>query len=313
MRGLDSITVSIDVKIDAAQANPYFIYGFGNTIGTAGNGYLFTTGNSYRTSIASGNWSTEQNTRTAGTNLQRAVWKHDHLHPDRHHGRALRGRRGGRPQHRRHHHPRLHRRGHDHRQLHRQVGLPRRQPLQGQHPRLPRLQPGPWRARRSRNSPSPSPRSGVAADKAALTLGDTSAVTADLTLPSAGPAGGSAITWATDNASVVSSSGVVTRPAAGQPAATPAHGDPEERPRRSDTARPSTSRSRPPSTTTTATQQAADALTVPNIDDVRGNITLPSTGGYGTAVAWPRRTRTSSRPTAWCTAPRTAPAAPRSI
>lgn len=75
MSGLNSITVSMDVKVDTAQSNPYFIYGFGNTSGSAGNGYLFTTGNSFRTSIASGNWSTEQTTRSAGTNLQRAVWK----------------------------------------------------------------------------------------------------------------------------------------------------------------------------------------------------------------------------------------------
>ncbi|WP_408997558.1 family 43 glycosylhydrolase [Streptomyces europaeiscabiei] len=76
MSGMNSITVSMDVQIDAAQATPYFIYGFGNTASSGtGNGYLFTTGNSYRTAIASGNSSTEQNTRTS-TALQRSVWKH---------------------------------------------------------------------------------------------------------------------------------------------------------------------------------------------------------------------------------------------
>ena len=76
MSGMNAITVSMDVQIDAAQATPYFLYGFGNTAGSGtGNGYLFTTGNSFRTAIASGNSSTEQNTRTSAA-LQRSVWKH---------------------------------------------------------------------------------------------------------------------------------------------------------------------------------------------------------------------------------------------
>ncbi|WP_338135368.1 family 43 glycosylhydrolase, partial [Streptomyces europaeiscabiei] len=46
MSGMNSITVSMDVQIDAAQATPYFIYGFGNTASSGtGNGYLFTTAN----------------------------------------------------------------------------------------------------------------------------------------------------------------------------------------------------------------------------------------------------------------------------
>ncbi|WP_406008382.1 family 43 glycosylhydrolase [Streptomyces sp. NBC_00637] len=75
MSGMNSITVSMDVKIDAAQATPYFLYGFGNTANGAGNGYLFTTGNSFRTAITSGDYSAEQNTRTSAA-LPRSVWKH---------------------------------------------------------------------------------------------------------------------------------------------------------------------------------------------------------------------------------------------
>ncbi|WP_420802565.1 LamG domain-containing protein [Streptomyces cavernae] len=75
MSGMNSITVSMDAQIDAAQATPYFLYGFGNTGNGAGNGYLFTTGNSYRTAVASGGFSTEQNTRTSAA-LPRSVWKH---------------------------------------------------------------------------------------------------------------------------------------------------------------------------------------------------------------------------------------------
>ncbi|WP_334523112.1 family 43 glycosylhydrolase [Streptomyces sp. B21-105] len=76
MSGMNAITVSMDVQIDAAQATPYFLYGFGNTASSgAGNGYLFATGDSFRAAIASGNSTTEQNTRTSGA-LQRSVWKH---------------------------------------------------------------------------------------------------------------------------------------------------------------------------------------------------------------------------------------------
>jgi hypothetical protein len=84
MSGMNAITVSMDVQIDAAQATPYFLYGFGNTASSGtGNGYLFTTGNSFRTAIASGNSSTEQNTRTSAA-LQRSVWKHVTYVPARH-------------------------------------------------------------------------------------------------------------------------------------------------------------------------------------------------------------------------------------
>ncbi|PJI95035.1 family 43 glycosylhydrolase [Luteimicrobium subarcticum] len=76
LQDLTSTTVSIDVKIDASQTTPYFVYGLGNTDSSGvGNGYLFTTGDGYRTAIASGNWTTEQNT-TKGSNLARGVWKH---------------------------------------------------------------------------------------------------------------------------------------------------------------------------------------------------------------------------------------------
>jgi beta-xylosidase len=75
MAGLDAITVSTQVWIDPTQATPYFIWGLGNTdAGGAGNGYLFTTGNAYRTSIGTGNWTTEQ-TVTSGSNLARGTWR----------------------------------------------------------------------------------------------------------------------------------------------------------------------------------------------------------------------------------------------
>ncbi len=57
------------------------------------------------------------------------------------------------------------------------------------------------------------------ADAAAVDLGDTSAVTADLALPRAGT-GGSSISWASSAPAVVSTDGRVTRPAPGSPDAT---------------------------------------------------------------------------------------------
>ena len=75
MAGLDAITVSTKVWLDPSQATPYFVWGLGNTGGGGvGNGYLFTTGNNYRSSITEGNWSTEQ-TVTSGQALPRGAWK----------------------------------------------------------------------------------------------------------------------------------------------------------------------------------------------------------------------------------------------
>jgi GH43 family beta-xylosidase len=74
LSGMNAVSVSMDVQIDAAQATPYFLYGFGNTAGSAGNGYLFATGDTLRTAIASGGFATEQNTRTSAA-LPRSVWK----------------------------------------------------------------------------------------------------------------------------------------------------------------------------------------------------------------------------------------------
>ena len=51
----------------------------------------------------------------------------------------------------------------------------------------------------------------VATDKAALDLGDTTAVTADLKLPTTGTSFGSTITWATTDASVITEAGKITR------------------------------------------------------------------------------------------------------
>ncbi|MFB2555418.1 family 43 glycosylhydrolase [Herbiconiux liangxiaofengii] len=75
LSGVEDTTVQADVWIDDSQSGSYFIYGLGNTVSGAGNGYLFTTGNAYRTSLATGNWTTEQ-TVSQGSNLPRGRWAH---------------------------------------------------------------------------------------------------------------------------------------------------------------------------------------------------------------------------------------------
>ncbi|MCP2245910.1 family 43 glycosylhydrolase [Lentzea aerocolonigenes] len=75
LTGAAAATVSADVWIDPGQQTPYFLYGFGNTAPDgAGKGYLFSTGDTYRGAIATGNWSTEQGVNS-GKALPRGVWK----------------------------------------------------------------------------------------------------------------------------------------------------------------------------------------------------------------------------------------------
>ncbi|MFP5359227.1 MAG: family 43 glycosylhydrolase [Actinomycetes bacterium] len=76
LAGVEDITIEAEVRLDSALSGNYFIYGLGNTTGGVGDGYLFTTGNSqYRTSLATGNWSTEQ-TVGSGSALPRDTWVH---------------------------------------------------------------------------------------------------------------------------------------------------------------------------------------------------------------------------------------------
>ncbi|TXS46253.1 hydrolase [Streptomyces sp. uw30] len=285
MKGMDSISVSLDVKVDSAQSTPYFIYGFGNSSGGNGNGYLFTTGNSLRTSIASGNWSTEQTTRPADShNLTRSVWKHltytqtaatgvlyeDGVEVGRNSAVTITPGSIG-------------------------SGTTTANYIGKSVYSGDKLFKGRIRdfrvydralaASEVEQLALPVATQGVADDKAALSLGDTSAVVADLDLPRTGTAGGSAITWAAGNPAVVSDSGKVTRPAAGEPAAhatltaTMKKGTVTDALTFDITVLPDFD-------DRTATEQAAQDLTVHNLDDVRGNLTLPASGAYGTDVTW---------------------------
>ncbi|WP_405522138.1 family 43 glycosylhydrolase [Streptomyces canus] len=285
MKGMDSITVSTDVLIDSAQTTPYFIYGFGNSSGGNGNGYLFATGNSLRTSIATGNWSTEQTTKPSDShNLTRAVWKQltytqtgttgvlyeDGVEVGRNTAVTITPGAIG-------------------------SGTTTANTIGKSVYSGDKLFKGRIRdfrvydralaASEVEQLSLPVAGQGVSDDKAALSLGDTSGVTADLDLPKTGTAGGSTITWASDNTEVVSGSGKVTRPAAGEPdghatlTATLKKGTVTDTKSFDVTVLPDFDDA-------TATERAAQSLTVHNLDDVRGNLSLPATGAYDTKVAW---------------------------
>ncbi|HEY6794314.1 MAG TPA: immunoglobulin-like domain-containing protein, partial [Kineosporiaceae bacterium] len=287
MAGLTSITVATDVWLDPDQATPYFIYGLGNSSAGAGNGYLFTTGDGYRTSIATGNWSTEQKT-SASRNLPRGTWGHlaytltggtavlylDGVEVGRTAGVTIT--------------PGAIGNGTTTSNVIGRSLYASDKPFTGRI-RDFRIYDHALTADEVAALAVRATTEAVTADAAALTLGDTSAVSANLTLPATG-AGGSTIAWASSAPSVVSATGVVTRPATGSP---------------NGTATLTATLTRGKATTTKAftvtvlsladdpgvVKAAAAALAVPGLDDVRGNLTLPVTGSGGTSVSW-----TSSNP-----------------
>jgi beta-xylosidase len=284
MGGMSSITVAADVLIDTAQAAPYFIYGFGNSSGSNGNGYLFTTGNSYRTSIATGDWSTEQTTQPASSpNLMRATWKHiaytqtgttgvlyeDGVEVARNTAVTITpGAVGGGTT---------------------TADYIGRSVYSGDNYFRGKIRDFRVYSRALEGSEvqqlaQPVNTEMVAQDKAALGLGDTSAVIADLALPSAG-VNGSAITWASSDTSVVSNTGAITRPPLGQPAAhatltaTLTRGTATDA-KAFDVTVPAQFDDQQIAT------RAAAALSIHNLSDVRGNLALPTAGENGTTVAW---------------------------
>lgn len=282
MRGLDSITVSTDVKLASDQAAPYFIWGLGNTANGVGNGYLFTTGNSYRTSIASGNWSTEQ-TASAGRDLARGAWKtitytlaggtavlyEDGVEVARKSGVTITpGSIGGGTTTANY--------------LGRSVYSGDKY-LKGQ-VRDFRIYNRALSAAEVRDLGYISPEERVALDLQDLSLGDTTAITGDLKLPLTGP-NGSVYTWSSSNEATISSAGAVTRPAYGTGNA--------------DVTLTATATSGEASAAKTFTvtviedisddqkvSEASAALNVWDAEGIRGNITLPTTGLHGTSVAW---------------------------
>lgn len=285
LAGLTSITVSAEVLVRAAQGTPYFIYGFGNTDGSGvGNGYLYSTGNTYKTSIASGNWSTEQ-TANSGANLERDVWKTitytlddatntarvylDGVQVAQNTGVTITpGSIGG--------------------------GVTTANYLGRSVYNADKRLAGSLRDVRIYDAALsssevaalvPSDATRLQRDAAALSLGDLSGLTANLTLPTKG-ANGSTIAWASSDPTTLSATGVVTRPASGHLAA--------EVTLTATLTRGAASESRtfaatvlPLPGTDVLAQGDLDAVEIANADDIRGNITLPSEGSVnGSDIAW---------------------------
>ncbi len=297
MQGMTSITVATDVYVDPAQPTPYFIYGLGNSSGRDGNGYLFTTGDDYRSVISSGNWSAEQNTRPSpGHGLPRGVWKHltftlsgntGVLYED---GAEV---------------------GRNTAITHTPGGIGGGTTTANYIGRsvyaddklfkgkirdfrvYDRALSGADVARLAEKVNPDVARANaeiVAKDKAELSLGATNDVTGNLTPPKAGPHG-SGIRWASSNPALITADGVVTRPARGRPdavatlTATLSRGSAHETKAFTVTVRAEFDDSQ-------TVNRAAAALTVANLSDVRGNLTLPATGENGTTITWK-----SDRPT----------------
>lgn len=285
LAGLDSVTVHADVLIRGSQATPYFIYGFGNTDAAgAGNGYLFATGNAFRASVATGNWATEQ-TVASGANLPRDRWATITYTLDDDTDTA-----------------RLYLDGVQVAQsddvtttpgeigngttsanyLGRSVYTADRH-LAGSL-RDVRIYSEALTAAQVTDLQAPD-ETRVQRDASALSLGDLSAVTADLTLP-ATAVNGSAVTWTSDDESVVAPDGAVTRPAAGQP--------PAEATLTAHLSRGDASATRTFAVTVLPLPGAADlaqadldAIEIPHSGDIRGNITLPEVGPVnGSPISW---------------------------
>lgn len=283
LAGLDSITVSMDVKIAPTQQGPYFIYGLGNpATSDSGTGYLFATGNAYRTTISPTNWQGEQNVNS-GTDLNRGTWQtitytldHDsktgivYLN-----GQEVKrsteititpGSLGG--------------------------GKTTSNHIGKSNYEADRLLQGSVRNFRIYDNAlsasdvadlAPDAQFFADSDAAAINLGDLSAVTGDLKLPVSGPSG-TTITWVSDNAAVVAADGKVTRPAAGtgsavvELTATVAIAD-------ASATRTFTVTVLPQQTDEEAVASAVAALEVINIDDVHGNLNLVQNQGT-TTVTW---------------------------
>ncbi|WP_461474206.1 family 43 glycosylhydrolase [Microbacterium sp. HJ5] len=285
LAGLNSITVSAEVLVRAAQGTPYFIYGFGNTDASGvGNGYLYSTGNSYKTSIATGNWTTEQ-TANSSANLERDVWKTitytlddatdtarvylDGVQVAQNTGVTITpGAIGGGATTANY--------------LGRSVYNADKR-LAGSLRDVRIYDAALSAAEVSALVPTDAVR--LQRDAAALTLGDLSALTSDVTLPAKG-ANGATIAWASSNPGALSAAGVVIRPAAGQAPAQVTLTATLTRGAASET-RTFAATVQPLPGGDALAQADLDAIEIPNADDLRGNITLPAAGSVnGTSIAW---------------------------
>lgn len=126
---------------------------------------------------------------------------------------------------------------------------------------------------------------GVQADAAAIDLGLISAVVEDLALPSVGSVAGSRITWTSSNPGVVRADGTITRPARGE--------SPGRATLTAHLAKGHDVATRAIEVTVPAefddpqaVARDRDDLALAGLDDVRGHLTLPAAGRFGSTITW---------------------------
>jgi len=285
LTGLNAVSVSFDVLIDPAMSGNYFLFNLGNTSTT---GYLFVTGQDgsgrYRGGFTLGTNTGEQNAQRAG-GLTKNTWKRVTY--------VVQGGATGAPG---------------------ATYLYDDGVLAATNTTITFAPSGlatttnnmigrsPWSGDRSFQGKikdfriynrvltgtevatlaTPVVTAGLASDKTALTLGDTSAVTANLTLPATG-ASGSTVTWSSSNTGVVSDTGAVTRPIDGPVDLTLTATI--TRSGQSVTKAFDVHVLKVLSDQEKATADAA-AVVVPNIGDVRGSLSLPTKGSEGSTLTW---------------------------
>jgi hypothetical protein len=296
LAGLDQVTVDLDVWVDPSLSGNWFMFNLGNAATYPnGTGYLFVTGKDassrFRATIAENGFATEQSASRPG-GLATGTWKHVTYTVT-----------GGDPAS-----PGAARLYEDGVLVASNTNLTTKPSLLGTPDGATTLnvlgtsaygadQSFKGRLRdvriysraltddEARTRAEATSTAAVDSDAAALTLGDTSAVSGNLTLPATGPSG-STITWETSNAGAVETDGTVHRPAYGQP---------DGRATLTATVtRGTVTRTRTFDITVLAeelddagkAQAGADAVELVHPDDVRGNLTLPTSGLHGSTLSW---------------------------
>ena len=291
LTGLDTVSVDFDVRIDPTLANNYFIFTLGN-VSTTTSGYIFMTGKDWEPRLRAaitkaGGGADEQNTIRPGA-LTTGVWKHLTY--------TVVGGTAAAP-------------GYsvvyeDGVEVARNSSVTIKPGDIANGGTFNHLGRSAWAGDNSFKGAirdfriydrtlAPSELTELAADvtgpavtsaAAALSLGDTSAVTSDLALPATGTLD-TRVTWTSSAPSVVSTTGVVNRPGAAEGDATVTL--------TATVQRGASSTTRDFTVTVLALPDAAGlidedlaAIVVPNLDDARGNLTFPERGAHGTTFAW---------------------------
>lgn len=283
IEGVTSTTVAFEVFMETSQANPYMLFAFGNTGSNGvGNGYFYMSGNNFRSALSLTNWQGEQNAGT-NSNLARGIWKHVAItvsgstailyedgkevgrntavtiNPSQIGGGVTTANYIGKSVYSADKY--FKGKMQDFRMYNRALNVTEVQDLA-----------------------LPTNLQAVAQDKSDLSLGDTSGVTGNLTLPTLGQ-NGSTIKWQSFDEAVVANNGTVSRPESSEGDKTITLTATLQRGSTLDTKLFSVTVIRKVDDEGTV-QLDKEALAVHNIGDVRGNLTLPMQGENGSSIAW---------------------------